>query len=67
MPVRYIHCPHCGHPSVVRREELPFTRRCRQCAGAYAPMAAIRKTGDDDAARAAQPPGAPPRAARRTA
>ena len=33
----YLHCPHCGFPTVVRAAEHAAARHCRQCRRVYVP------------------------------
>ena len=42
----YIHCPHCGHPSIIAALELRQTRRCRQCAEIFKPLKGAKICGD---------------------
>jgi len=35
MPV-YVHCPRCGHPTIVRAPQRSTTQLCRQCHAKYA-------------------------------
>lgn len=37
MAPRYVLCPCCEFPAVVRGFELDFPRHCRQCKKAYTP------------------------------